>query len=51
MEEYEDLGQYNGDPAHDMNVDFDHYNNTGELADLFDEDAMDDFISNLDDWD
>lgn len=50
MEEYEDLDQYNGDSAHDMNVDFDRYNNTEELADIFDEDSLDDYIKNLNDW-
>ncbi len=35
MDEYDDLDQYNGDPAHDMNVDFDCYNNTAELADIY----------------
>ena len=29
MEEYEDLNEYNGDPEHDMWVDFDNYENTG----------------------
>lgn len=29
MNEYEDLDEYNGDAAHDMNVDFDRYMNTG----------------------
>ena len=37
MDEYEDLDAYNGDAAHDMNVDFDRYMNTGERAELFDE--------------
>lgn len=29
MDEYDDLDMYNGDTAHDMNVDFDYYMNTG----------------------
>lgn len=36
MEEYEDLNEYNGDPEHDMWVDFDNYENTG-IPDVFDE--------------
>ena len=29
MEDYDDLGSYNGDVEHDMWVDYDHYQNTG----------------------
>lgn len=50
MDEYEDLDAYNGDTEHDMWVDFDHYENTG-TPDVFDEDNLDDFIDNLNDWD
>lgn len=51
MYEYEDLYMYNGDPAHDMNVDFDCYMNTGELSGIFDDTDLDQFIDNLNDWD
>lgn len=51
MNEYENLDAYNGDTAHDMNVDFDCYMNTGEDAELFDETNIDDFIDKLNDWD
>lgn len=37
MEEYEDLGMYDGDPVHDSWVDYDYNENTGELEELFDE--------------
>ena len=30
MDDYDDLGSYNGDVEHDMWVDYDHYQNTGE---------------------
>ncbi len=37
MSDYdEDYGSYNGDPDHDMMVDYDYDQNTGEL-DYFDE--------------
>lgn len=32
MEDYDDLGSYNGDVEHDMWVDYDYYKNTGELV-------------------
>lgn len=51
MYEYEDLDIYDGNPVHDMNVDFDRYMNTGELSDLFEDTDFDDFIENLNDWD
>lgn len=35
MEEYEDLDAYNGDTEHDMCVDFDYNENTGELSSGF----------------
>lgn len=50
MDEYEDLDAYNGDTIHDMWVDFDYYENTG-TPDVFDEDNLDEFIDNLNDWD
>ena len=51
MDEFDDLDAYNGDTEHDMWVDFTTNQYTGELADIFDESEIDDFIDNLDDWD
>lgn len=51
MDELEDLNAYNGDTEHDMWVDFTYHENTGELSDLFDDEALDDYIDNLNDWD
>lgn len=60
IEEYDDLGSYNGDSEHDMWVDFCYYviglplcsykENTG-TPDVFDEDNIDEYIDNLNDWD
>lgn len=36
--DYDDLDTYNGDPAHDMWVDFDNFENTG-IPDVFDIDS------------
>lgn len=33
----EDLGTYNGNPEHDIWVDYDYNENTGELEDLFED--------------
>lgn len=49
MDVYEDLDMYDGNPVHDMNVDFDCHINAGELSDLFEEPDLDDFIDNLND--
>ena len=35
----------------DMMTDCDYHVNTGELPELFDEESVDDFIANLNDWD
>lgn len=51
MNDFDDLDQYNGDPQHDMWVDYDFNENTDELPDIFDEDSLDSFIDNLNDWD
>lgn len=51
MDEYEDLDAYNGDTEHDMWVDFDYNENTGELSGLFEDTDIDQFIDNLNDWD
>lgn len=50
MDEYDDLSTYNGDAVHDMWVDFDHDENTGP-PDVFDEDNLDEYVDNLNDWD
>lgn len=42
MGEYDDFATYNGDTEHDMWVDLDNYENTGNL---------DDYVDNLNDWD
>lgn len=46
----DDLDTYNGDTEHDMWVDFDNYENTGN-PDVYDEPDLDIFINNLNDWD
>ncbi len=51
MDELEDLSIYNGDPPHDMNVDYDYHINTGGLADEFGDSDLEDYINNLNDWD
>lgn len=51
MDEYEDLDAYNGDTEHDMWVDFDYNENTGELSGIFDDSDIDSYINNLNDWD
>ncbi len=51
MDEYEDLDSYNGNPVHDMEVDYDFHINTGELPAEFGDSDLDDFINNLNDWD
>ena len=48
MDDYEDLGSYNGDVEHDMWVDYDHYRNTGQ-PDVFD-DAIDESVDDSTDW-
>ena len=50
MEDYDDLGSYNGDVEHDMWVDHDHYQNTGK-PDVFDEEDIDEIVDVLNDWD
>ena len=50
MDDYNDLGSYNGDVEHDMWVDYDYYKNTGEL-DMFDEEDIDEIVDELNDWD
>lgn len=42
---------YNENPVHDMEVDYDYHINTGELSDIYNDDKIDDYINNLNDWD
>ena len=51
MNQYDDLDTYNGDAEHDMWVDFDYHENTGELPELFEESDLDNNLNNLNDWD
>lgn len=51
MDELDNLDYYNGEPVHDMEVDYDFHINTGELTDEFGDSDLDDFIANLNDWD
>ena len=41
MDETDDFDAYNGNPVHDMWVDYDYYINTG-IPDYFDDDCADD---------
>ena len=50
MDDYDDLCSYNGDVEHDMWVDYDYYQNTGE-PDVFDEEDIDEIVHELNDWD
>ena len=45
MDEYEDLDAYNGGTEHDMWVDFDNNENTGELSGLFEDTDLDQYIA------
>ena len=47
-EEYNDYGE---NAVDDMMADYDYYISTGKLPELFDESSVDDFITNLNDWD
>ena len=46
MEDYDDLGSNNGNVEHDMWVDYDHYQNTGN-PDVFDEEDIDEIVDEL----
>lgn len=48
--ESEDI-EYGGNAVEDMMTDYDYHVNTGELPELFDDESVDDFIANLNDWD
>ncbi len=49
MDNYDDRDAYNGDPEHDMYVDYDYQTNTGES--VFDDNDFDDDYSDEDDED
>lgn len=51
MNNYDELNQYNGDSEHDLWVDSAYHENTSELADEFDDEDLDEFVDNLNDWD
>ena len=51
MEDYDELDTYNTDTEHNMWVDFDCYENTGELSEIFNDSDLDNYIENLNDWD
>ena len=50
MDDYNDLGSYTGAVEHDMWVDYDHYQNTGD-PDVFNEENIDEIVDELNDWD
>lgn len=50
MDDYENLDTYNGDAVHDMWVDADYNENTGELPYVEDETGHDSYIDKLNDW-
>lgn len=47
----ENDNEYGENPVDDMMADFDYHINTGELPELFDEQSVDVFIANPNDWD
>ncbi len=47
-EEYNECGE---EPVNDMMTDYDYHINTRELPELFDEESVDNYIANLNDWD
>ncbi len=47
----DDSYEYGENPVNDMMADYDYHVNTGELPDLFDEQSVDNYIANLNDWD
>lgn len=50
MDELDELDAYNGNTEHYMWVNFTYQENSTELLNIFDEDVVDDFINNLNDW-
>ena len=51
MNDYDDLDTYNGDAEHDMMVDYDYHVNTDELVEVFNDEDLDEYVNNLNDWD
>lgn len=47
----EEYSEYGENAVDDMMTDYDYHINTGDQPELFDESSVDDFISNLNDWD
>ena len=47
----DNLDMYNGDAVHDMWVDTDYNENTGELPYVEDATDLDNYLDNLNDWD
>lgn len=43
--------KYGENAVEDMITDYDYHVNNGELPELFNEESVDDFIANLNDWD
>ena len=50
MDKLDNLGTYDGDAVHDMEVNYAYHINTGELANEFGGSDLDDFINNINDW-
>lgn len=48
--DYED-NEYGENSVDDMMADYDYHVNTHELPELFDDESVDNFIANLNDWD
>lgn len=46
-----DIDENSGNTVEDMTVGHDCHHNIEELPELFDEEAVDDFIASLNDWD
>lgn len=51
MDELDDLNDYNGETDHDMWVDFSYHMNTNELPEEFNDEDLDEYIDNLNNWD
>lgn len=50
MNEYDELNPYNGDVAHDINVDYDRFMHIGVGAELLEETNLNDFVNNIKNW-
>ncbi|WP_289742294.1 hypothetical protein [uncultured Duncaniella sp.] len=47
----ENYNDYGDNAVDDMMVDYGYHINTGDLPEIFDESSVDDYITNLNDWD